>query len=89
MTYEQLEKATKQISKDDVTNAIFNLSDALAALRAKEVNRKIDQSDSTIGDLLDDVMLFLQQLGDNFIECEKEQGFDEIERLNNCDLIKE
>jgi len=89
MTYEELEKASRQISKDDVANAIFNLSDALAALRAKEVNRKIDQSDSTIGDLLNDVMLFLQQLGDNFIECEKEQGFDEIERLNNCDLIKE
>ena len=86
MTYEQLEKATKQISKDDVVNAIFNLSDALAALRAKEINRKINQSDSTIGDLLDDVMLFLQQLD---VECEKEHGFDEIERLNNCDLIKE
>jgi hypothetical protein len=89
MTYEQLEKASKQISKDDVANAIFNLSDARDTLRAKEVNRKIDESDSTVGDLLDDVMLFLQQLEDNFIECEKEQGFDEIERLNNCDLIKE
>lgn len=67
MTYEQLEKAANQISKDDVTNAIFNLSDARKALYSRELNRKIDEdTDATIGELLSDVALFLQQLEDNF-----------------------
>lgn len=66
---EKFNKALGQISKDDVANAIFNLTDVRDALKPKELSRKLDEnSDATIGELLDDIMSFLNILEDTFQE---------------------
>jgi hypothetical protein len=67
--YEKLNQALLTVKKEDVADAIFNLTDVKDALKTKELNRKLDEdSDTTVGELLDDVLLFLNTLEDSFKE---------------------
>jgi hypothetical protein len=69
ITEASLEKALAFVSKEDIANALFNITDVRDALRAKELNRQIDaDNESTIGELLEDVISFLSHLEDNYSE---------------------
>ena len=60
-------KALSTISKDDAANALFNAMDVRAALSAKTLNRPLDaDTETTIGDCLDDVIQFLETLDGSF-----------------------
>jgi hypothetical protein len=62
---DRLNQALTVVTKNDVANAIFNITDVKGAMKAKELNRTIDEdSDTTIEELLDDVLMFL-----NTLEC--------------------
>ena len=62
---DQLNQALTVVTKNDVANAIFNITDVKGAMKAKELNRTIDEdTDTTIEELLDDVLMFL-----NTLEC--------------------
>ena len=62
------ENALQQVSKDDVSNALFNILDVREALSKRIKNRPLDEdgSDTTIGDCLDDVVQFLETLESSF-----------------------
>jgi len=65
-----LEAAASTITKDDVSNALFNATDIREALSKRILNRPKDSdgTDCTIGDCLDDLILFLEALEETFPE---------------------
>jgi hypothetical protein len=66
----KLEDAASSISKDDVSNALCNAYDVRSALSKRILNRpkEDDGTDCTIGDCLDDIILFLETLEETFPE---------------------
>lgn len=52
-----------QVHKDDLDNILFDLIDIRSALTQTEKNRPKDsQSECTIGDCLDDAILYLETI---------------------------
>ncbi len=69
--YDKLNEASNTINKEEVANALFNITDVRDALRSKELLRKLHDdgsTDATIGEILDDVILFLETLEASFEE---------------------